>query len=115
MTEDRLLTVEEVARLLKVSKQFVYYNWRELGGFKLPSRKGKGGSRAPIRFFESKIMEVLHAIQKETERENQMGCGYQGGREEIYEGLQNQDRSIGNGGSHKEKGQAVKDKYDLFS
>lgn len=57
---DELLTVEEVASLLKVPKSWVYEHTRKRGTERLPHIKlGKY-----LRFFESEVREFLEAKSK---------------------------------------------------
>lgn len=119
--EDRLLTVKEVAKLLKVSENWVYTHWQELGGFKLPSK----GEKAPVRFFEKTLIGVLkNALQKNQEWENSLDSGHSCPWEEDYKGMQNKERGgqVRSGveaGSSETTGRgnkkSRKDKYNLLA
>lgn len=59
-----LMTVKEVADLLKVSDSWVYDNQVKLGGIKLSPKK-----RGAVRFFKNKIEEKLNDAISDAERE----------------------------------------------
>ncbi|HMH48516.1 MAG TPA: hypothetical protein VK538_12485 [Solirubrobacteraceae bacterium] len=69
-----MLTVDEMARVLKVKPRFVRERWRALGGYRLPSSDGprkpsdKGGER--LRFVLSETLARLDARQASERSED---------------------------------------------
>ncbi len=64
MEDIKVMTPNEVAALLKVSPGWVYAHKHALGAFQL-------SPRAPVRFLENRIVEILNALPDE---EWKMAC-----------------------------------------
>ncbi|MBF0259090.1 MAG: helix-turn-helix domain-containing protein [Desulfamplus sp.] len=96
---EKLLTPDDVATLLQISKKSVYKHARDLGGFYLPGVKS-------LRFKQ----EVLHVSLERRIRE--MALPVRAGQNTVLrEGIPDKEGCTGSGSSTKERGCQGAKKY----
>jgi len=104
------LSTKEVAEFLKLDTETVRRHYEDLGGIRLGSR---------ILFFENLIVEEIrrksHAVQEKEEEQNRVDSRGDASRQEILQGLQNQERGfiMGSGNKGKTHGR-VRDPFKLL-
>ena len=104
------LTAKDVAEYLNLDTETVRRHYEDLGGIRLGSR---------ILFFENLIVEEIrrksHAVQEKEEEQNRVDSRGDASRQEILQGLQNQERGfiMGSGNKSKTHGR-VRDPFGLL-